>query len=126
MTHSMRSILDTRRINRRQFLRVVGFSTSGAALAPFLSASKPLGELHRSRLSRVYHSETGGRLLGSTDGSTWTALVAFGPHLAVSSVKQTHDGWVLVTLVTGGSSFVVKSRDEKTWYTLDFEFPDEQ
>jgi hypothetical protein len=125
MMHSMDNSPDERRLNRRQFLRVVGFSTGGAALAPFLSASKPLGELRRNRLSRVYHAEPGGRLLGSTDGSTWNELVNFGPHLTVSSVKQDRDGWVLVTLVTGGSSFVLKSRDEKTWYTLDFKVSDE-
>lgn len=123
--HSLSNSPDGRRLNRRQFLRVVGFSTGGAVLAPFLSASKPGGDLRRSRLSRVYHAEPGGRLMGSTDGSTWTTLVNFGPRLTVSSVKQTHDGWVLVTLVTGGSSFVLKTRDEKTWYTLDFKVPDE-
>lgn len=105
-------------INRRQFLRVVGFSVGGAVLAPLLSAAKPV-----SRLSRYYRGTADGKLLGSSDGRQWTALTDFGPRLAVQAVSVARDGWVQVTLDLSGQAFVLKSRDEKTWYTQDYEAP---
>lgn len=120
----MGDLFEDRQLNRRQFLRIVGFSSGGIALAPLLSAAKPSGAARRWHLSRCYQAAPGGRLLGSADGSSWASLASFGPHLAVTAVKQTSDGWVVVTLSTGDYAFMLKSRDEKTWYTLDFETPD--
>lgn len=119
----MGDLTENRRISRRQFLRVVSFSSGGIAFAPFLSAYRPLGELNRAHHRRFYRATQDGRLQGSADGSKWEQLANFGPHISVCGIKQTRDGWVLLTLSCGDGSFVLKSRDEKTWYTLDYSVP---
>jgi len=119
----MGDLIDNTRINRRQFFKIVGFSTGALALAPFLSASKPVGEARAARHNHYYRGTQDGKVLGSRDGKNWSVITNFGPHLKVSEVVVTRDAWVRATLVIGGSSFVLKSRDEKTWYTPDFTAP---
>jgi len=119
----MDDIIEDARINRRQFLRVVSFTTGGAALAPFISGYRPVNDLRASRRSRFYSGTKDGKVLGSADGRNWNVVTNFGPHLTVREVRLTRGDWVQVTLVTGDNSFILRSRDEKTWYTPDYVAP---
>lgn len=110
-------------INRRQFLRVVGFAAGSIALAPFLSASRPVDDSYTGKSSQLYRGTNDGKLLVSADGRNWSTAANFGPNLEVSKVVTSSDGWVHATLVLGGNSFVLKSRDQRVWYTQDYVSP---
>lgn len=119
----MSDLIDNARVNRRQFLRIVGFAVGSAVLSPLLTAAKPAGDLPLTRRSRFYRGTSDGKLLGSMDGREWAMLTDFGPHLAVREVKLARDGWLHAGLAAGGNAFVLKSRDGKTWYTQDYVAP---
>ena len=111
------------RLNRRRFLQIVGLVSGSMTMAPLLSAAKPFEQPLESRRNRYYRGTQDGKVLGSGDGKTWKVVGNFGPHLAVRDVKVRSDGWLVATLMMGDQPFVLKSQDEHTWYTLDYQAP---
>lgn len=57
------------------------------------------------------------------DGRKWVMLTNFGSHLAVREVRLAREGWLHAVLTAGENEFILKSRDGKTWYTLDYAAP---
>jgi hypothetical protein len=121
----MSELINNARINRRTFLRIAGYCAGGAALMPLLSAAKPVGDMAVARRSRFYHGTNDGKLLGSMDGHDWKLLADFGPHLEVTGLSDSRNGWMQATLAVGSHSFVLKSLDGKTWYTQDYNAPEQ-
>ncbi|NLG96047.1 MAG: hypothetical protein GX491_01685 [Chloroflexi bacterium] len=119
----MSDLIGNARVSRKQFLRVVGLAAGSAVLSPLLAAAKPAGDLPLIGCSRFYRGTSDGRLLGSMDGRKWAELANFGPHLAVREVRLAREGWLHAVMAAGENEFVLKSRDGKTWYTLDYVVP---
>lgn len=110
-------------MNRRRFLQIVGLVSGSMIMAPLLSAAKPVEQPREGRRSRYYRGTQDGKVLGSGNGKDWKVVGNFGPHLAVRDVKAYSDGWVIATLMMGDQLFMLKSQDERTWYTLDYQAP---
>jgi hypothetical protein len=113
-------------MNRRDFLKTVA-QTSLTAIAvvalPQLRGStrstSPI-DVRTVAGSRKLLGASDGRILESLDrGKTWLPRANFGEQCSILDIYE-RNGKIYAQVGIGRYSFVVESRDGRTWYTLNW------
>ena len=112
-------------MNRRAFIKGVALSSLAGVAAismPTLQASAsltpPPAEVRVNALGRIVKGTRDGQVFESLDGgSSWQALVNFGPQCPILEIQQ-RQGALYARVGFQRYSFLLKSADGRTWRTV--------